>query len=88
MKDKLGEGSFGVVYLASRKSKIKTLLPRIAERDIKTLNDKQLFTAGTPAEVKGVPQLLRMYPDEEQKGANGGANYDVAKDFTRFQVEI
>ena len=56
MKDKLGEGSFGVVYLASRKSKIKTvLLPRIAERDIKTLNDKQLFTAGTPAELKGVP---------------------------------
>ena len=55
MKDKLGEGSFGVVYLASRKSKVKTLLPKIAERDIKTLNDKLLFTAGTPAEFKGVP---------------------------------
>jgi serine/threonine protein kinase len=50
MKDKLGEGSFGVVYLASRKSKVKTLLPRIQDRDIKTLNDKQLFTAG-----KGIP---------------------------------
>jgi hypothetical protein len=28
-----------------------------------------------------------MNPVEEQKGANGGANYDVSKDFTRFQVE-
>jgi hypothetical protein len=55
MKEKLGEGSFGIVYLASRKSKIKTLLPRIAERDIKTLTDKHLFTTVTPAEIKGKP---------------------------------
>ena len=55
MKEKLGEGSFGVVYLASRKSKIKTLLPRFEERDVKTLNDKHLFTTVTPPEIKGVP---------------------------------
>jgi serine/threonine protein kinase len=48
MKDKLGEGSFGVVYLASKKNKVKTLLPIIAERDIKTLNDNFLFKSGTP----------------------------------------
>ena len=68
--------------MASRKTKVKTLLPNIADRDIKTLNEKHLFTAG-----KGTPLLSKINADEEEKVGKMAAKNDEAKNVTRFLVE-
>ena len=65
------------MYLANKRSKVKTLLPRIAERDIKTLNDNHHFKSGIAA-INHNKDVLQSFQGKPNEYAQDDPRYKVA----------